>query len=712
MRRDSPKLLPRRILISSLIARENRIGLPSYRLGFDIGGSFTDLIAIDEQTGDSTVVKCPTTPSDPAEGVAKGLKILFEKLGSAGNDFTLIVHSTTLVTNTVIEAKGAPTALLTTRGFKDVLEIGREKRVTIYDIFEERLPPLVPRPLRIEVEERTLYDGTVEKKIDGKEIARIAHRLAKSGVRSIAISFLHSYSNAANEKSAKRSISKSAPEMEVSVSSEILREWREYERTSTTVINAYTQPRTSTYMHTIEDTLRRQGFAGRLFIMQSSGGLTTVGSASRYPVKIIESGPAAGALAGAYIEKLTGTQNSISFDMGGTTAKCCLITNSEPRVTTDFEVAGQMYIKGSGYPVRVPTVDLLEIGAGGGSIAHIDYRLLKVGPQSAGADPGPACYPKGGHNPTVTDADLILGYLNPDYFLGGEIRLAKEKSKKCIEELICSPLGVDLTRAASGIYDVVNSNMARAMRIVTVERGQDPSLLSLIAFGGAGPVHATRLARQLKIHRVLVPLAAGVTSALGLLVADMKFDFVKTYVTKFDEIDLSRVKEIYSEMKEEADAAMAKIGYPKRYVKSVDIRYSGQAFEIAVPFGDGFDYEPEILRSKFLDLYKERYGYFTNDPAECVNWRLLAIGSVPKLNAQKNYGKESSDAKGAIKGHRPAYFQEAEGYIECNVYDRYALFNGATFDGPAIVEEKESTCVVLPNQKVMVDAYSNLIIEG
>jgi N-methylhydantoinase A len=694
-----------------LVAKENRISLPSYRLGFDIGGSFTDLIAIDEETGDSTVVKCPTTPHDPADGVANGLKILFEKLGSSGSDFTLVMHSTTLVTNTVIEAKGALTALLTTKGFRDVLEIGREKRVTIYDIFEEKLPALVPRPLRIEVNERTLYDGTIEKKLDGKEVAAIARKLAKFGIRSIAVSFLHSYSNVSNEKSAKRSISKNAPEVEVSISSEILREWREYERTSTTVINAYTQPRTSKYMHTIEGTLRRQGFAGQLFIMQSSGGLTTVGNASRYPVKIIESGPAAGALAGAYIEKLTGTQNSISFDMGGTTAKCCLITNSEPRVTTDFEVAGQMYVKGSGYPVRVPTVDLLEIGAGGGSIAHIDYHMLKVGPQSAGADPGPACYPKGGSSPTVTDADLILGYLNPDYFLGGEIQLSKEKSTESIEEMICSPLGVELTRAASGIYEVVNSNMARAMRIVSVERGQDPSLLSLIAFGGAGPVHATRLARQLKIHRVLVPLAAGVTSALGLLVADMKFDFVKTYVTKFDEIDLSHVKEIYSDMKEEADSAMAKIGYSKRYVKSVDIRYSGQAFEISVPFGDGFNFELQMLRTMFLDLYKERYGYFTDDPIECVNWRLLAIGSVPKLSAQKNGEKKNPDAKEAIKGSRPAYFQEAEDYIQCDVYDRYRLFNGAKFDGPAIVEERESTCVVLPGQQVTVDAYSNLIIE-
>lgn len=683
----------------------------SYRLGFDIGGTFTDLIAIDESTGSSTVVKCPTTPSDPSQGVVNGMKTLFDKLGISGDKLTLSVHSTTLVTNTVIEQKGAPTALLTTKGFRDVLEIGREKRITVYDIFEEKLPPLVPRHFRIEVDERMLYNGRVEKQIDEEQVAGIARRLAKSGIQSVAVSFLHSYSNPAHERKAKKAISKAAPSLEISVSSEILPEWREYERTSTTVINAYTQPRTSKYMHTIEDVLRRQGFMGRLFIMQSSGGLATVRTASQYPVRIIESGPAAGALAAAYLGKLTGAENTISFDMGGTTAKCCLIAGGEPRVTTDFEVAGYMYLKGSGYPVRIPTIDLLEIGAGGGSIGHLDYGLLKVGPKSAGADPGPACYPKGGKEPTVTDADLLLGYLNPDYFLGGEIKLDKTSSVKAIEEKIASPLGVSIEKAASGICDVVNSNMSRAMRIISVERGQDPSLLSLVAFGGAGPVHSTRLARQLKIHKVIVPLAAGVTSALGLLVADMKFDFVRTYAAKLEDVDVNHVSELYDNMKTEADSILSKTDYSRRYLKSVDIRYSGQAFELNVPFGEGFEYDLQALKEEFLKLYKNRYGYTTGDPIECVNWRLVALGVVPKVAMSKEGKPDNADVSLAIKGRRLAYFQEADQFVECVVYDRYKLFNGASFEGPAIVEEKESTCVVLPKQRVTVDSYANLIIE-
>jgi len=694
---------------------ESRVDLSSsshYRLGFDIGGTFTDLVAIDEQTGELTVVKCPTTPSDPSEGVMNGLKTLFDRLQITGSNLAISVHSTTLVTNTVIERKGAKTALLTTKGFRDVLEIGREKRITVYDIFEEKLRPLVPRRMRMEVDERTFHDGTSEKKLDRAQVTKIANQLRKESFQSLAISFLHSYANPSHEKEARRIVSKVAPNIMISVSSDILPEWREYERTSTTVINAYSQPRTANYMHIIESALRKHGFEGRLFIMQSSGGLCTVATASKFPVRIIESGPAAGALAATYLGALGETKNMISFDMGGTTAKCCLIIGGEPRVTSDFEVAGYMYLKGSGYPVRIPTIDLLEIGAGGGSIAHLEYGLLKVGPQSAGADPGPACYPKGGNEPTVTDADLILGYLNPDYFLGGEIKLDKQKSVKIIEEKLGSKLGMDVDKAAAGVYDIVNTNMSRAMRIISVERGQDPTLLSLVAFGGAGPVHATRLARLLKIRRTIVPLAAGVTSALGLLVADMKFDFIRTYLTRLQDINVSKVKELYESMKDEADPLLSETEYERRYARAVDMRYSGQAFELTVPFGHGFDdFNYEELKSNFLKLYQARYGYTSSDPIECVNFRLIASGVVPKvsLKGKKQFG--AADAKDAIKGRRGVYFPETSGFIESTIYDRYKLFEGASFEGPAIVEEKESTCVVAPGQRVSVDSYANLIVE-
>jgi N-methylhydantoinase A len=687
--------------------------LTLYRLGFDIGGTFTDLIAISESTGNITVVKCPTTPRDPSRGVINGLNSLLKELDITGSELTLAVHSTTLVTNTVIERSGALTALLTTKGFKDVLEIGRERRITVYDMFEEKLPPIVPRNMRIEVDERTLYDGTIEKKLDKRELKTITKRLSKLGVESVAVSFIHSYANPAHEKATKAILSKLLPKASLSISSEILPEWREYERTSTTAINAYVQPKTRKYMHVIEGTLRSHGFSGRVFIMQSSGGLSTVDSASLFPVKIIESGPAAGALAAAYLGKLTGATDMISFDMGGTTAKCCLIADGEPHVTTDFEVAGYMYLKGSGYPVMIPAVDLLEIGAGGGSIAHLDYGLLKVGPKSAGADPGPACYPQGGDDPTVTDADLVLGYLNPDYFLGGEISLSKQKSQEVIERKIASKLRIDVEQAAAGIYDVVNSNMSRAMRIISIERGQDPSSLTLIAFGGAGPVHSTRLANQLKVRRVIVPLAAGVTSALGLLVADMKFDFVRTYVSKVDLVERKVISELYKDMKSEAEELLSETEYERKYVKEVDMRYSGQAYELTVRFGEGFgDYDFGALKKLFLRLYQNRYGYITGDPIECVNWRLIAFGVVPRVTlAQEEKEEITKDIEECKKGRRRAYFQEAGGFVECDVYDRYKLSKGARLEGPAIVEEKESTCVVLPNQKVTVDRYANLVIE-
>jgi N-methylhydantoinase A len=684
-------------------------------LGFDIGGTFTDLVAIRENTGEIAVVKCPTTPDDPSRGVIDGLASLIETLQISGVDLSIAVHSTTLVTNTVIEGKGAKTALITTKGFRDVLEIGRENRITVYDIFEERLKPLVPRRMRKEINERVLYDGTISKKLDPNEVEKLARSLKGDSVQSIAVSLLHSYSNPKNERTIRRIVSKILPKVMVSISSEILPEWREFERTSTTVINAYTQPRTANYMKVIESTLKKQGFAGRLFIMQSSGGLATVEAASTFPVRIIESGPAAGALAATYLGTLAGTQNMISFDMGGTTAKCCLIIHGEPRVTNDFEVAGYMYLKGSGYPVRIPTIDLLEIGAGGGSVAHFEHSLLKVGPESAGAVPGPACYPGGGSEPTVTDADLTLGLLNPEYFLGGEIKLDSTKSRAIIEEKIAAKLGVSVEEAAMGIHEVVNANMARAMRIISVERGQDPALLSIVAFGGAGPVHSTRLAQLLKIQKTIVPLAAGVTSALGLLVADMKFDFVRTYLVRLNDVEETKVDDLYGSMKIEADKLLSETPYNRRYLRAVDVRYAGQAFELSVPFGEGFEnYDTTELKKKFLELYHARYGYTSEDPIECVNWRLVATGTVPKVSLEKKKSREDygSGAQRAVKAKRNVWFPESKVAVEATIYDRYKLIDGDSFDGPAIVEERESTCVILPDQKCTVDAYSNLIVRS
>jgi N-methylhydantoinase A len=683
-----------------------------YRIGFDIGGTFTDLVALNEQTGEIAVVKCPTTPSDPSLGVINGLKLLFDKLKTEGKSVSLTIHSTTLASNTVIERKGGRTALITTKGFRDVLEIGRERRAKIYDTFEEKLPPLVPRRYRFEINERVLYNGIIQKSINIKDAKKIVKLLRRNKIESVAISLLHSYANPKNEQILKRLLKENSDGLFISLSSEILQEWREYERTSTTVINAYVQPRMKEYLEKIQRILRESGYLGKLMVMQSSGGLTTAEFASIYPVKIIESGPTAGVLAATYIGRLAGIKDLVSFDMGGTTTKCCLVRDGRPTLTPEFEVAGVSYLKGTGYPIRIPAVDLLEIGAGGGSIAHIEYGVLKVGPESAGASPGPACYPGGGNEPTVTDADLVLGYLNPDYFLGGDIKLNTSRAYGAIKENIAEKLGISVEESAKGIFNVVTSNMSRAIRIISVERGYDPTKLSMVAFGGAGPVHGPRLAQQLKIPRVLVPMSAGVTSALGLLVADMKFDFVKTYKIELEKVDAKVVQEMYYQMKEMARETISIIPKSRiKYLRFVDMRYSGQAFELTVPFGNGFTtFDFEGLRKKFLQMYKERYGYTSSDPVECVSWRLVILGSVPKVSLQKRV-EDSYDLKKAVKGRRKVYLPEFGRFLEVDVYDRYKLFPGAFFEGPAIIEERESTCVVGANQNIQVDNYMSLRIE-
>ncbi len=680
-----------------------------FRLSIDIGGTFTDLVLINEETGEVSVGKVLSTPQDPSIGAFEGFRRILRENNVHPSQLTAVIHATTVVTNTVIEHKGAVTGLITTKGFKDILEIDRERRVTQYDFFEERLPPLIPRYLRKEVDERVDFDGSVVKPLNIDNVKAVVKELVDMGVEAIAVCFIHSYANPKHEQEVEELIKKEFPNVFVSISSSVLPEWREYERLSTTVVNAYTQPKTESYLRTMEEGLKKEECAGRLFIMSAGGGTMAVETAARFPVRLLESGPAAGALAGAFIGRLMGEENLLSFDMGGTTAKCCLIEHGEPRITTIFEVGGYRFKKGSGYPVKVPTVDLIEIGAGGGSIAHVEMGLLKVGPQSAGADPGPACYGLGGQEPTVTDANLVLGYLNPEYFLGGEMKLYPEKAAKAIEEKVAKPLGMSLVEAARGIYDVVVANMARAMRAVSVERGRDPGTLALIAFGGAGPLHAVRMAQQLKIKKVVIPTLAGVASAVGLLAADVKFDFVKTYVSRIDKIDWSYVKRLYSEMEEEG-LRLLKIAGVTDYemIRTVDLRYVGQAYELNVRLPEGELNEGVVkeLEARFTKVYEEAYGYVTGDPIEAVNWRLLAVGKVPRVK----FKKLSAERRDPLKGTRKVYFSEYNEYVDCKVYDRYKMYPGVEVEGPAIIEERESTTVVVPGAKVTMDDYGNVLI--
>ena len=503
-------------------------------IGIDIGGTFTDLIFMEEGSDRFFVGKVLTTPKDPSLGAIQGLTKLLKELSLNAGALRNIIHGTTLVANAIIERRGARTGLITTKGFRDILEMARERRYDIYDIFLEMPEPLVPRYLRKEVGERVAYDGEILVKLNQGEALEAVRELIAEGVESIAVSFLHSFRNPENELKMKGIIEGEAPEAFVSLSHEVMPEIREYERTCTTVANAYTQPLMKRYVARLRKELGRMGFKGNFFIMLSSGGITTPETAERFPVRVVESGPASGAIAASFFGKLLGARKVLSFDMGGTTAKACLISDGKPMVATDFEVARVYRFKrGSGIPIRLPVIDMIEIGAGGGSIAYIDSMgLLKVGPQSAGADPGPACYNLGGMKPTVTDADLLLGYLDPKFFLGGKMPLDKGRAERAVRESLSQILGTDAIRAAWGVQQVVDENMANAARIHAVDRGEDLKNYIMVAFGGAGPVHAYGVCRRLGIKRFVCPLGAGVISALGFLIAPISFDLMRSVLVR------------------------------------------------------------------------------------------------------------------------------------------------------------------------------------
>ncbi|HEX7101793.1 MAG TPA: hydantoinase/oxoprolinase family protein, partial [Nitrolancea sp.] len=486
----------------------------SVRVGIDIGGTFTDLLVLDEATGAFHIGKTLTTPDDPSRAVQTGLSDLLRQHEIAPGRVKQIIHGTTLVTNALIERRGVPTALLTTKGFRDAIEIGHEHRYDLYDLFLELPKPLVRRRWRLEVDERVLADGTEERPVEPDDVRRLIAEMRAGGIQAVAVTLLHSYRYPEHERQIGEILAREAPEMTVSLSSDVVPEIREYERASTTICNVYVRPVVDRYLERLETSLRRLGIDCELLVMLSSGGICSVETARRYPIRLVESGPAAGALAAAYLGRSIGMRDLLSFDMGGTTAKACLIDNGAPLTSSDFEVSRvYRFKKGSGFPVSVPVIEMIEIGAGGGSIASIDQLgLLKIGPHSAGAEPGPACYGHGGTEPTVTDADLVLGNLDPDFFLGGAMTLDRETAERAIDERVAKPLGLSVVEAAWGIHQLVNENMANAARVHAIERGADPRAYPLFAFGGAGPVHAFRVAKILHAPGVIVPAGAGVGS--------------------------------------------------------------------------------------------------------------------------------------------------------------------------------------------------------
>lgn len=690
-----------------------------YRLGCDIGGTFTDFVLLNQQTGETEIQKLLTTPDDPSRAVLEGVKRYLKDKPDMLSRMENIIHGTTLIINAIIERKGAVTALITTRGFRDILEMGREKRYDIYDVFISYPPPLVPRHLRREVGERINRDGLVIERLKVEDASKVAAELAGDGVESIAVCFLHSFVNPEHERLMGQVLEDTCPQIPVSLSSEVLPEIREYERTSTTVANAYVHPLTHDYLNTLREDLRSLGFNREFFVMLSSGGTASLETAIKYPIRICESGPAAGAMAARFFGLAAGISNLLSFDMGGTTAKSCLITGGEVAMTQTYEVARMhRFKKGSGIPLRIPVIDLMETGAGGGSIARIDTTgLLKVGPMSAGAEPGPVCYSGGGTEPTVSDADLCLGYLNPDYFLGGQMRLDHQGARRAIDEQIAKPLKVSTIEAAWGIHSLVNENMSSAVRMQVAEKGLDISSFALVAFGGAGPVHAYNLAHALGVSDILVPFAAGVTSALGFFTVPLSFEHSRTHKVPVLTADMSDIERVFGELEDEGRRILAGAGYSGevQFSRAADARYVGQGFEITFPLPQGDPAKGEAGAQKVLDAFNERYKtlygrLYPDIPVELVTLRSIARGPEPHLQLRRPELKKGRAAD-AIKGKREAYSPAAGRMTTHTVYDRYLLPARAALKGPAIIEERECTTIIGDGGQATVDDHGTLIIK-
>lgn len=678
--------------------------MQGYRIGCDIGGTFTDIILYNDKTQEMYIHKLLSSPHNFAESVIRGTKEIIERHGVDPREVEFFCHSSTVAINTLVERKGGATALLTTEGFRDVLEIGRGTREHEYDLFQKRPEPLSPRNLRFGVEERIDYQGNVLIPLNEQQVLDIARRLKEEGVTSIAVSYLHSYANPAHERRTKELILSVMPEAFVSLSSEINPVYREYERTSSTVINAYVSPKCIRYLTELEKELRNLGFTCPLYITQSSGGLMTSRAAKERNIHMLMAGPAAGVIASAFIAKHIGADKVIALDTGGTTQLISLVENGTINPIIDSKV--------SGHPVQIPIVDVRAIGAGGGSIARVDSGgKLFVGPDSAGSSPGPVCYGRGGEEPTVTDADVVLGYLNPDFFLGGDIRLDKEKAEEAIYEKIAKPLGMNLYKAAAGIIEVVNSERISSIRKLLIEQGYDPRDFVMVAFGGAGPVHASELAKELELKAVIVPNHPGLLSPLGSLSADLRRDHVQTVNTPLGTLDMKRLSAIFDEVREKVVREMVAEGVDAdrldiRY--QVDVKYAKQLNELTIDVTQIDNVEG--IRRAFFEEHRRLFGYHAEDEEVFLtNVRVMARFAFPEVRLKKlpAGGPDSSHAK---KGERLVYFKEYRKMIDCRIYDRSKLLAGNVVEGPAIVEEYDSTSVIFPGQKATVDEYGNLVI--
>jgi N-methylhydantoinase A len=689
-------------------------GAARFRLGCDVGGTFTDFVLLDEASGRYEVGKVLTTPRDPSEGIETGIVQLASRHGEFLARTDNVIHGTTLVINAVIERRGAPTAVVTTQGFRDILEMRREIRYDMYDLAARYPVPLVERRRRVEVPERVDAEGRERWPLDAQAARAVLDDLRGAGVESVAVCLLHAYANPAHERAVREIAASVAPDLAISLSSDVLPERKEYERTSATVLNAYVKPLVARYLARLEERLAQHGLRGGLYMILSGGGITGTATAREFPVRLIESGPVGGAVAALHIAGQAGLRDLVSFDMGGTTAKACLIREGQLEITKGLEVdRAHRFRRGSGHPTAVPSVDVIEIGAGGGSIAAIGRTgVLEVGPQSSGADPGPICYGRGGRAATVTDADLVLGYLDAGYFLGGAMGLDVKGARAGIEAHVARPLGLTVEEAAWGIHEIVNENMASAVRMHVAERGGDLSRITLVAFGGAGPVHAYGLARSLGVPRILVPRGAGVLSALGFLVAPVAFESSRTRPVRLGEADPSDLARVYRELEEEAGRVVrgAAPGAEVRFTWSADMCYAGQGHQIRVPFGAGGDVTREHVRECFQREYRRLYG-FTYEDLEIQLVTLIVTAtavraSVPLVTAFPPGG----DARAALKGERPAFDPLTRAFVPHRVYGMESLQAGAAIEGPAIVEEAASTLVIGAGAVAHVDGRGWILV--
>lgn len=676
------------------------------RVATDIGGTFTDLVYLDDQ-GRVGMAKADTTPPDFEDGVVDVLR----QSGIDPRSVTTLIHGTTVIINALTERKGVKTGLLTTKGFRDVLEIGRGNRPDLFNLRYQKPVPFVPRYLRLEVEERINAKGEVLVPLHRDDVVRAVEFFKREGVEAVAVAYLHAYANPAHERETVALIQKLWPEVAVTASHEVTREWREYERTSTAVLNAYVKPIAATYVDRLEEKLRDMGVPGNLYIMQSNGGTTTFAQAKETPINMVESGPVAGIFGAAMLGKMLGEPNVIAFDVGGTTAKCSLVDNGEVTITTEYRIERDE--RRAGYPIKVPVVDIVEIGNGGGSIAWIDEAgALKVGPQSAGAFPGPVAYGRGGTEPTTTDANLVTGRLNPANF---HMPVDMDAVRRAIDEKIARHFGVSTEEAALGILRIANANMLNALKLISVRKGYDPRDFALIAFGGGGALHATALARDLGVKKVIVPVAASVFSAWGMLMTDLRRDWVRTDIRRVQDLDLNEWNALWGEMEHEARKWYREQGFSDDeviFVRHADMRYLGQEHTVKVPVPGGklipADVE-EVVR-RFHAAHETRYSFkLEHMPTEIVNVHVAAFGRVPKPELA-TLPCTSGHVEAARKGVRPVYFEDV-GWVETALYERERLGPGMAIEGPAIVEEPTTATVLYPGQTLHVDPYGNLIVD-